>query len=121
MKRTLLLIVLLFPAIFSSNMLVSGMSGNDVNIRVQSDNQVTMYPNPATTGVNIQFYSEKEGNAQIKLFNALGSAVFSYKYDFDPGNVLISISLESNKIKPGMYYVLIENGIFSTTQKLIVR
>lgn len=121
MKRTLLLLVFLFPIVFGSNMLVSGMSGNNINMHVQSDNQVILYPNPATTVLNIQFYTEKEGTAKIKFFNALGSVVFSNKYDFNQGNVLISISLENNKIKPGMYYVQIDNGQFSSTQKLIVK
>ena len=121
MKRISLLFVLLFAVIISGNTSVSGMSGNYNNDSMQSDNQVTIFPNPATTGVNIQFYSENEGAAQIKVYNALGTAVFSNKYNFNAGNVLISISLESNKIKPGMYYVLIDSGLFSTTQKLIVR
>jgi hypothetical protein len=121
MKRSIILIAMLFLTLTLSNVSATGFSGINGDNQIKVNSEFSIYPNPATTEFTIQFKSDIQGFVDIKMFNALGTVVFSKCFELLSGNSLINIPLESNKIKSGMYYVLIENGQFSKTQKLIVK
>ena len=81
------------------------------------DNQVKIYPNPATNGVFIVSIQENMQNANVVVLNSLGQKVFETKMT---GQDDLQIALPS--CLPGIYYVQISNGVNGTTsvKKVIV-
>lgn len=69
-----------------------------------------VYPNPTSDIVNIQI----EGAATVNVYNVLGQLVDTFQVN---GSDSFSVASYS----AGIYFITADNGITSTTQKLIVR
>lgn len=78
---------------------------------------LSVYPNPATDNVNIQFrYSGKE-TVSVMLLNALSEKLFEQNYDIDDSDFTSSINLEP--YPAGIYFVHIQCGMLTRTEKII--
>jgi len=84
--------------------LVDAINPNSVVEIKENNNDLLVYPNPASSLTNINFTIEKAGNATIKLSNALGQTleVLANGY-YNAGN--FNISLDASKYPMGSYYV----------------
>lgn len=121
MKRLTLITAMLFLTLTLCNVSATGFSGLNGENQIKLSSEFSIYPNPATTEFTIQFKSDVQGFVDVRIFNALGTVVFNKRFELLPGNSSITIPLQNEKVKPGMYYVQIENGQYSKTQKLIVK
>ncbi len=71
--------------------------------------QFSVYPNPATTSINVQLnLSEKSENVQVRIIDAVGRRVMTQDYK-NMQNETVTVS--TDKLASGNYYVvLVANG-----------
>jgi hypothetical protein len=80
---------------------------------------ITMYPNPASSKVNINFQTETAADASITLFNSLGQ-----RLQVISGTEMAGRSkavLDISNCESGVYFVKIKSGEQVTTKKLLVQ
>lgn len=78
-----------------------------------------VFPNPATDQVNIRFYQDNLGKANILLFNTLGQVVYSDVFSVD--NSLSEYVIPVDNLPKGFYFLRITNADgLSETSKIIV-
>jgi thiol-disulfide isomerase/thioredoxin len=78
---------------------------------------ISVYPNPASTGLSLEVIINIDDPVAIELFNLLGVKVFSSSYEVYPGIQTISIS--ASQFPGGTYFIrLMQNGQFIDTQKV---
>lgn len=77
-----------------------------------------LYPNPASTSVNIDFAKTLDDNYAIKIYNNLGQVISQSEINAGADNVQIDVS----DIPKGAYYISLEggNGEKILTKKLII-
>ncbi|MGE0567708.1 MAG: T9SS type A sorting domain-containing protein, partial [Bacteroidia bacterium] len=75
---------------------------------------VKVYPNPAMDKVYIEGNATE--NSEVKLLNALGQVLGSYKTDMQ-GNLMIDVSNQN----PGIYFVEITRGTKMVVKKVVVQ
>lgn len=90
------------------------------NVGVQqfeASQQVSAYPNPATTSVNISFRTSTDEGANLIIRNIVGSEVYRQHVSGE-GKVLVSTA----DMAPGIYvYGLEQNGVMNSVKKLLVK
>ena len=91
----------------------------DVNELANNELSYDVFPNPASSKINIRFYQDNLGKANILLFNTLGQQVFS-------NNITVNDCLSEHVINvenlpKGFYFLKITNadGI-TNTSKIVV-
>ncbi|HEV8081714.1 MAG TPA: T9SS type A sorting domain-containing protein [Chitinophagaceae bacterium] len=90
-------------------------------VRFNSANQTTVqvYPNPYLEKVNVNFSSDQNGNAELRMINLKGQVVASKKSVISKGTNNLQLTDLSSQAT-GLYVVeVIINGNLSTTQKLM--
>lgn len=78
--------------------------------------QVSMYPNPFNDYITIQLNEMAGNDLQVKLMDITGKAVFNT--DFTASSTMIRIT-GLNDLPAGIYFVRIDNGSSTHTQKII--
>ncbi len=83
---------------------------------VEEDNtrKFVVYPNPAKEIININVETEVLDVLTLKISNILGEVVLT---ETTTSN---SLTLETNNIKSGLYFITIENKGKTSTQKIII-
>ena len=87
-----------------------------VGIQEQTANtqgQLLLFPNPATTNINIQ--TSGFNNSTITIINTMGQTVFSQALQSNQNAVSINIS----NLSGGVYFIKVNDEKNSTTQKFI--
>lgn len=77
-----------------------------------------LYPNPANNEAILIFENKKEQNIKISVKNVLGAEIMK-KYAFKEAGKQI-LSINTSKLKEGMYFISIEGNDFYKTLRLIV-
>lgn len=75
-------------------------------------------PNPFTGRSEIRFSSVNSTDVDFKVFNLLGSVVYSNTFKADKG--ANTINIEANSFAPGVYMYSIKNGDQTITKRMIV-
>ena len=70
--------------------------------------QLTVYPNPASSEVNISFHSEVEGKYLLRLVDITGQILLSESKDVSAGENKYTINLQN--FAPGIYLLLLQSG-----------
>ncbi len=97
------------------NVASSTVSTNDVSVV----NDLKVFPNPATTNVNLQFSLENNEDMNINVMNALGQVVEVVS----AGNLASgehNLSVNTEDFTAGIYFVNFSNGATSTTKRFVV-
>lgn len=81
-------------------------------------NSFTMFPNPASGEVFIQFSDITSNEVEIKINNALGQLVYSSTSMLNPDNRL---SFNISEFASGMYFVSVKNDHHTKIKKLLVK
>lgn len=82
-------------------------------------NNISLFPNPANQHTQLFFYSFKSSMARILLKNMLGQNVTTvFNGTLNAGNNTFTIDTE--QLKSGIYFIIIENSESSKTIKLQV-
>lgn len=88
----------------SSDIFVAKYSQNILGLENNLDNaELTVYPNPASTVLNIDITSSATTSANIKIVNLLGATVATHK--LSSGNNSIDVS----NLTKGVYFIQAEN------------
>jgi len=82
---------------------------NDLDVNELNDNTLCydIYPNPAKDKINIRFYQENFGKANINIFNSLGQIVYSDEIIAEGVEETV-INIEN--LQKGMYFLRITNN-----------
>jgi len=83
------------------------MSKNVVDVYFGDETMVTMYPNPATSELNVDINIVKATNAKMKIMDATGRVVKQIDMNLKAGGNQTKVSLEG--LSDGMYMVNISN------------
>ena len=79
------------------------------SVVINNKNKATysLYPNPAVTGLNIQFANKTGGQYEVELFNSIGQSNFRKKYSLNQAS---AINIEwPSKPTPGIYYLKVRD------------
>jgi hypothetical protein len=93
-----------------SNVIVVKLSGTKINL--------SSYPNPFISTINVQVYADAKNTIQVNLFDGTGRVVRSLNSTVQPGNNFITIDQLSNLPK-GMYIIEVNSGSTKVHQKLM--
>jgi len=80
----------------------------DVNELNANTLQFDIYPNPAKEKINIRFFQNNFGKANINIFNSLGQMVYSEELNVEEGVEEHVISVAN--LQEGLYFLMITNG-----------
>ena len=78
-------------------------------------NSIKVYPNPATSIINLDVNFVNVSNVEVNLTNNLGNKVMTKKYNGD-----IHDALEINNLAAGVYFVVINGDNFNIARKIVV-
>jgi hypothetical protein len=93
-----------------------GVSASGVGVQAEKNNDILIYPNPASDFVIIDLGGVAGSESEILICNALGQSVKKIKSN---GTVKVQISTEN--FEKGLYYVVVKNeNVQVTTCKLII-
>src|SRR5690606_21277222 len=91
----------------------TGLSRADVKINahdISVDHNVTVFPNPASSKVNLRFRTFDETSADIRLFDSHGKQVLFSQLDGLATNELASHSIDISHVPAGIYTVKVYIG-----------
>jgi hypothetical protein len=78
-----------------------------------SNNQINIYPNPATTILQVSFSGNSENSALV-MTDVLGNTVKQTSFNTQ------HLSLNINDIEAGVYFITVTSGTSVSTQKVVV-
>lgn len=81
--------------------------------------EVKVYPNPATTSVNVSFFLPKEANVDISLYDLAGKKIAT-PHSGISGAGPQDVPVKLDGIKPGFYIIRIDTGTSAFTQKITI-
>jgi hypothetical protein len=77
----------------------------------------SVYPNPASSHINIELSSKATDKINVKLVNALGEPVYSGQLN---GAQVKGFDLDLSAYPAGMYYLHLSSGLINETRKISV-
>jgi hypothetical protein len=77
--------------------------------RGEAGSHAVLYPNPATSAVQVSFYNAAAGPVTVTVRNVSGAEVYAVKQTFSKGHALLTIDAVRNWA-PGLYLVGITTG-----------
>ena len=83
-------------------------AGYDVNDLSCNELSYDVFPNPASAEINIRFYQDSFGKANILLFNTLGQLVYSD--DIIVSDCLSEYTIPVENLQKGFYFLKITNA-----------
>jgi Polysaccharide lyase/K319L-like, PKD domain/Secretion system C-terminal sorting domain len=118
----------LLPGTYNFQLTVTSNTGDTASAEVQvtvnngsltSYGNIVLYPNPATTNLNISFYYNDNGQIALNIYDMSGRLVTTYQYvKTNKYNFLQTINV-SNLI-PGMYIMNLQfNNSYSTSSQFV--
>ena len=96
-----------------------GMWTDSTGVADNTLSGMKLYPNPASSNVNIAISSTESGNATLAVFNLMGQMVYSENVALAEGNNLVKVSVSD--LNAGVYMINIKTSKGTSTQKLVVR
>lgn len=105
---------------FLADLFVLAVDGNLVSVANEVMNHeaaVSVYPNPATEQINLQFNHLVNGQATVKIFDTMGALVSAENIN-EINNKLFTLDVTS--MSNGFYFIEIENNGSVTKKKFVV-
>ncbi len=87
---------------------------------VSLENNLSVYPNPASDMVNISFATAKTGKANINIYSVSGTLVATVYSSTTEAGKIYQKQVATAKLAPGVYMIQFQGTGFITTKKLIV-
>ncbi len=103
---------------------LSGEGLNDTFVETQEtlEKQVSLFPNPATEQITLQFAAGAPAGVNIRLTNTSGETVLNREVENIPaGENEINLDLGSSSLKPGVYFLEIVTEDQRTVKKVIIQ
>ena len=93
--------------------------GTDNKLAGNSDQQISIYPNPAFKVLDIKFNSLSGENLALRLIDVSGRSVGSYKLESNKGMNQYAIDL--NDFNNGLYFIEFATGSQKYFRKIVIR
>ncbi|MGZ3884112.1 MAG: T9SS type A sorting domain-containing protein [Bacteroidia bacterium] len=78
-----------------------------------------VYPNPASSNINVTFSNQNGDNATCEIINALGQTIKTENIGNDKGTIVRNMNIEG--LGSGFYFVKVNVGNKSKTQKITIQ
>lgn len=78
-----------------------------------------LYPNPAKSKANIDFWLDEPADVQVKVFDYIGKEVRTFSYGFHHEGYN-SVTFQTSDLNEGIYFLKFNAGLQSKTIKLVV-
>jgi hypothetical protein len=93
---------------------MNGVGFNEINT-----SEVSIYPNPVSSQLNINMDIENNSNVKVEMYDILGKIVYSQEFNnLQSGNQTIPV--QTNQLKNGVYIVSVNNGQKVYKQEIII-
>ena len=104
----------------SNNVVDAEPAVNEVKLeKVSGIDGLTIYPNPASDELNINFFFTENSSIDATIVDMLGKTVYSNKFNAEEGFNNQSINIES--LYNGIYFLKINQGVNQTIKKFIIK
>jgi hypothetical protein len=80
------------------------------------DDNITLFPNPVKSELNMTFDSPGSGNMNIEIFDLEGRQIKSFNLSYSQGSNNLSLSRNISGLKPGPYILQIKAGSSKITK-----
>jgi hypothetical protein len=90
-----------------------------VNIETVKTTEVITTPNPFNTSLNIKYNSLNEGSANMQIIDMLGKSHQNTNMSVNKGEN--TLTLDTEAVPLGIYFIRITNGTEVTTQRIVKR
>ena len=97
-------------------------SASDTEYKVTYENlNLEVYPNPTSSQINISFFNTNREKPKLSLYSSDGKLIeIKILKSVEAGNNNISFNFEE-ELKPGIYFISIENSVSRATKKFIIK
>lgn len=96
----------------------SNGSGTCRNFRLAEFTEFSMYPNPASSKVTIEFENEDASQQSLTIYDLAGEQYLSQSFEAGSNK---KIELDVHDFPKGIYMVELNDGFQSSTQKLVIQ
>jgi hypothetical protein len=96
-----------YQAAYNSDAIRSTLDLSSLSL---SDDNLTLFPNPVTTSLNMTFDSPVSGNMNIQIYHADGKQIKSFNQDYILGTHNYNLSKEISGLLPGPYILVVNFG-----------
>lgn len=95
---------------------------NILTVRIASviNNKLRISPNPASTSVNVSFYSSLRGTMELQLMDMTGKVVLSEQRMVESGQNSITLN-QLSRLSEGIYTLLIRTGDRWERDRIVIR
>ncbi|PLX13221.1 MAG: hypothetical protein C0598_04165 [Marinilabiliales bacterium] len=85
---------------------------------ISQNNEISIYPNPATSFIKIKMDDVSENDMKLNIINMSGQLIYESRHDFSTNQEII---IPVNDIPNGIYQLVISNSSRAYTEKVIIR
>jgi len=90
------------------------ISNNSLELIFTTNKHITVYPNPSTGYITVQYYGGSKEAKELKIFNAIGKEIYK---TFMDGN---SANIDLSEYPKAFYYIQINDTFQIFNQKIII-
>ncbi len=83
-----------------------------------NDNQLFVYPNPATNQASIEYTANKMGKVQVEVYDVTGKMVMRQVYTVNATENTLDLNVDN--LNNGMYLIYLNNGVQKLHTKLMI-
>ena len=83
------------------------------------DTEINVYPNPASSFVNVEVISDKAQQFNASMVDMMGKTVYVDQFNHDGGTGMYKINV--NNLAKGVYFLHLNSENGSTVQKIVIR
>lgn len=97
---------------------IKPMSATETPILTQTNNNITLYPNPSTGVITIEWAQQNAGSANMIVTDLLGRQVYNTTFEMSSASGKNQIDLST--LTHGVYFINIQSGNGNYSNKLII-
>jgi hypothetical protein len=96
-------------------------SASAVHFGFQDEKPLSVYPNPATDQLKVEFKAENAMVPEIKIFDLTGKMVRHFDKEFILNHEVFKADLDISDLNTGIYFVKVIQGEQTWSEKLVVK
>lgn len=96
-----------------------GMTGVISKAATKTSTSFSVFPNPSTGAVSLDYEASVEGLINVRVFDVVGKAVADYSMSVNEGSNFLNLDLSS--FEKGLYVIEVLEGQRSSTSKVVLK
>lgn len=92
-----------------------------VQLGFQDEKPLSIYPNPATDYLKVEFKTENAMVPEIKIFDLTGKMIRYFDKEFILNQEVFKADLDISDLNTGIYFVKVIQGEHTWSEKLVVK